>query len=64
VKNKIKIGKITKINNFFARLHQLATQRSTFALTSGQPALFASGDCNKERTCCWWVTGWSEELHL
>jgi len=28
-----KVGKITKINNFLARLYQLATQRSTFALT-------------------------------
>jgi len=34
------------------RVYQLATQRSTFAFISGQPAYFASGDCDNERTCC------------
>jgi len=30
----------------------LASQRLTFALTLGQPAWFASEDCDNERTCC------------
>jgi len=49
---RLKFEKITEINNFLARLYQLATQRSTFALISGQPAWFASGDCDNEGTCC------------
>jgi len=35
-----------------ARLYQLATQRSTFALISGQPAWLAPGDYGNETTCC------------
>jgi len=33
-------------------MHQLATQKSTFALILGQPAWCASGDCDNERNCC------------
>jgi len=34
-----------------ARLYLLVAQRSTFTLISGQPAWFASGDCDNDRTC-------------
>jgi len=43
--------------------NRLATQRSRFPLISCEPAWFASGDCDKERTCCWWVLEW-ENLFL
>jgi len=44
----------------------LATQRSTFALISGQTnqqGRFASGDCDNERTTLW-VLQWWENLFL
>jgi len=41
------LGKKAKPIISLARLYQLATQSSTFALISGQPAWFASGDCDK-----------------
>jgi len=58
------LGKLKSIISL-ARLtvYQLATQRSTFALISGQPAWFAAGDCDNDRTCCEWVLKW-ENLFL
>jgi len=51
-KQGLKFGKMLKSIISLVELYQLATQISTFALISGQPAWFASGDCDNERTCC------------
>jgi len=50
----LKCGKITKISNITCWTFpcvQLTTQNSTFALISGQPGWFASGDYDNKRTC-------------
>jgi len=43
------LGKQLKSIIFLARLYQLSTQISTFALISGQPAWFDSGDYDNKR---------------